>query len=72
MWLSPDFLTLIMFYCLALIGAAISWPMIMYLISINGCPNDQGKLMGISQSMSSIGFILSSVLGALFGGGQWE
>lgn len=70
MWLSPDFLTLIMFYCLALIGAAISWPMILYLISINGSPNDQGKLMGISQSMSSIGFILSSVLGALFGGGS--
>lgn len=68
MSLMGSFLTFAVFFTIACIPAAFSWPNIMNLISINAPGSVQGKVMGISQSFRSISFIIANLLGGLFAG----
>lgn len=52
---------------LACFPAAFSWPNTLNLISMNAPEEIQGKIMGISQSSMSVGFILATLLGGLLG-----
>lgn len=70
MWLSPNYLLFALLMGLACIPSAISWPNILNLISMNASENIQGKIMGISQSAQSVGFIFATVIGACFGSGS--
>lgn len=70
MWMAPNFLLFSLIMSLTSIPAAISWPNILNLISMNANENIQGKIMGISQSSQAVGFIFATVIGAIFGGGQ--
>ncbi len=70
MWMAPNFLLFTLIMSLTSIPAAISWPNILNIISMNANENIQGKIMGISQSAQAIGFIFATIIGAIFGAGQ--
>jgi len=68
MALSPSFLLFAILFMIASIPAAFSWPNTLNLISINAPAEVQGKVMGISQSARSMGFILATIFGGIIGG----
>lgn len=55
------------FMTFACFPAAFSWPNTLNLISMNASDDIQGKIMGISQSSMSVGFILATLIGGLLG-----
>jgi DHA1 family tetracycline resistance protein-like MFS transporter len=68
MALSLSFFLFAILFMIASIPAAFSWPNTLNLISINAPGAVQGKVMGISQSARSVGFILATILGGIIGG----
>ncbi len=68
MALSPSFILFAILFMIASIPAAFSWPNTLSLISINAPAGVQGKIMGISQSARSMGFILATIFGGIIGG----
>jgi DHA1 family tetracycline resistance protein-like MFS transporter len=65
--LMPTFPTFILFYALAAATGAVSLSSTFNLISISAPAIAQGKTMGITQSLNSLGFFLVPILGALTG-----
>ncbi|MBU2445611.1 MAG: MFS transporter [Bacteroidetes bacterium] len=61
---SNSLLLLILFFIITVFGLAILSPVIFSLISKAASPSEQGKVLGINQSMGSLG----RVLGPLWGG----
>ena len=68
MALSTSFFLFAILFMAASIPAAFSWPNTLSLISINAPAAVQGKIMGISQSARSMGFILATILGGVIEG----
>jgi len=68
MALSTSFFLFAILFMAASIPAAFSWPNTLSLISINAPAAAQGKIMGISQSARSMGFILATILGGVIEG----
>jgi len=67
MAISTNFLWFAGFMTIACFPAAFSWPNTLNLISMNAPSDIQGKIMGISQSSMSTGFIFATLLGGLLG-----
>lgn len=65
MFLAESFGPFALFFGLATIPAAFAWPNTLNLISINAPVNIQGKIMGISQSFQSAGFIFATIVGGI-------
>jgi len=65
MALSNSFLPFALFFTAATIPSAFSWPNTLNMISINAPAEVQGKIMGISQSAQSMGFILATIFGGI-------
>jgi predicted MFS family arabinose efflux permease len=65
--LMPTFMTFIISYSLAAVMGAVSLSSTFNLISISSPATAQGKAMGITQSVNSLGFFLVPILGALTG-----
>ena len=62
---SESFLPFAIFFTVACIPSAFSWPNTLNMISINAPAEVQGKIMGISQSAQSMGFILATIFGGI-------
>lgn len=69
MSISPTFFIFAAVMTLTCLPAAFSWPNTLNLISMSAPEDIQGKIMGISQSSMSVGFIIATIMGAIFGGG---
>ncbi|CCB88703.1 MFS transporter [Simkania negevensis] len=67
MALSPNFYWFSGFMTVACFPAAFSWPNTLNLISMSASEDIQGKIMGISQSSMSVGFILATLFGGVLG-----
>lgn len=67
MALSTNYIAFAAIMALACFPAAFSWPNTLNLISMNAPEEIQGKIMGISQSSMSVGFIFATLLGGLLG-----
>lgn len=65
--LMPTFATFIAAYSLSALMGAVSLSSTFNLISIASHTTSQGKAMGITQSVNSLGFFLVPILGAFFG-----
>ncbi len=65
---ADSFYPFAIFFGLGCIPSAFAWPNILNLISINAPENIQGKIMGISQSSQSLGFIFATILGGIVAG----
>lgn len=65
---APSYLIFAAIMTLTCLPAAFTWPNTLNLISMNAPENIQGKIMGISQSSMSVGFIIATIIGAFFGG----
>jgi len=63
MAISDSFIVFALFFTIACFPSAISWPNTLNLISMNAPADIQGKIMGISQSSQSVGFILATLVG---------
>ena len=61
----PTFLTFVICYSLSALMGAISQSSTFNLISTASKATSQGKAMGITQSVNSLGFFLLPILGAL-------
>lgn len=66
MALSTNFLWFALFFTVACFPSAFSWPNTLNLISMNAPEDIQGKIMGISQSSQSVGFIFATLIGGFF------
>ena len=62
MIISSSFLWFAAFLAIGCLPAAFSWPNTLNLISMNAPKDIQGKIMGISQSSQSVGFILATLI----------
>ncbi|MCB1085229.1 MAG: MFS transporter, partial [Chlamydiia bacterium] len=65
---SPSFFLFALFFLFGALPSAFSWPNTLNLISINAPESVQGKVMGISQSFQSLGFILATIFGGVIAG----
>ena len=65
--LMPTFTTFIIAYSLSALMGAVSLSSTFNLISISSHATSQGKAMGITQSVNSLGFFLVPILGAFSG-----
>lgn len=63
----PTFMTFIISYSLSALTGAVSLSSTFNLISISSQATSQGKAMGITQSVNSLGFFLVPILGAFTG-----
>jgi MFS family permease len=63
----PTFTTFIIAYSLSALMGAVSLSSTFNLISISSHTTAQGKAMGITQSVNSLGFFLVPILGAFTG-----